>query len=291
MAASADDKDSVPKYTHTLPMRIACAVAAALLCAASPAAAQLYEVTHVDDPSWGAYFGGDAAYDPIHDCYFAVSGNSTTSGGSGPVSGRFLNRNGATIGTVLLDTRRAPQLAEVAYSPDLSDGAGGFGGFLAIWNIEGVSGLFGQIVSLPVGAVGPRLTIRVAPPREIELHAGIAYSPVDHVFLIAVGVINDADNNAFFNGNGPTRILRLNQNGQPIDEMPLSSVLSNSCFNFEFSLACNLVDVVWNPIVNEFGVLYSQDREKIFARVSGTGTVLSRTPLGIFPWWNALAPP
>ena len=191
----------------------ALAVAVLSLCAAAPASAQLHEITHVNDPSWGAYFSGDAAYDPVHDCYFGISG-------IGPVSGRFINRDGATIGTVLFDTRRAPQLAAVAYSPHVSDGAGGFGGFLAIWNIESVHGLFGQIVSFPFGKVGPPLTIRVTPPREVELHAGIAYSPVDHIFLIAVGVVNSFDN---VSDNGPTRILRLNQNAQPIDEMPLSS--------------------------------------------------------------------
>lgn len=185
-----------------------------------------------------------------------------------------------TIGTVLFDTREGDQIAEVTYSPHLSNSAGGFGGFLVIWNIQVVRGLFGQIVSFPVGKVGPLLTIR--PPGEYELHAGIAYSPVDRVFLIAVGVVND-----FF--NGPTRILRLNQNAQPIDEMPLSSALSRSCANFEFSLSCNTVDVVWNSISNEFGVLYSQDLNATLARVSGSGMVLSRTPLGIPSQWGAFA--
>jgi hypothetical protein len=36
----------------------------------------------------------------------------------------------------------------------------------------------------------------------------------------------------------------------------------------------------------EFGVLYNQDREKTLARVSGSGIVLSRTPLA-FPLGGA----
>jgi hypothetical protein len=104
------------------------------LCAAAPASAQLHEITHVNDPSWFAFFGGDAAYDPVHDCYFAISSRN-------PVSGRFLDRNGATIGTVLFDARPGDIIAEVVYSPHLSDGAGGFGAFLAIWNLQGFRGL------------------------------------------------------------------------------------------------------------------------------------------------------
>jgi hypothetical protein len=249
-------------------------VAALALGVAAPASAQLYEVTHVNDPSWQADFGGDAAYDPVHDCYLAISARQT-------VSGRFINRDGATIGTVLFDARTGDQIAEVAYSPHLSDGAGGFGAFLAIWNIQFVRGIFGQIVSCPAGPMGPRLTIRTTPASEFEIKAGIAYSPVHHIFLVALRL--------FVGENGPTYILRLNQNAQPIDETPLSVAPTSECLNDEFQLSCNQVDVAWNPIANEFGVLYSESRARTLARVSGGGVVLSRTPLNIPNRWGALA--
>jgi hypothetical protein len=154
-------------------IRTVCAFVSAglALCVASPASAQLYEVTHSTDPSWGTGFGNGAAYDPVHDCYFVVSGYRS-------VTGRFINRDGATIGTVTFDTRDGTAIAEVAYSSDVSDGAGGFGGFLTIWTLRGVPGLFGQIVAFPVGLVGPPVTIRATQPGELELNAGIAYSPV-----------------------------------------------------------------------------------------------------------------
>ena len=77
-------------------IRIVCAFVSAglALCVASPASAQLYEVTQSNDPSWRPGFKSGAAYDPVHDCYFVVSGE-------GSVSGRFINRDGATIGTVV----------------------------------------------------------------------------------------------------------------------------------------------------------------------------------------------
>ena len=247
-----------------------------VLCVAAPASAQLYEVTRATDPSWRTGFGSGAAYDPVHDCYFVISGY-------GSVNGRFINRDGATIGTVTFDTRDGTEIAEVAYSSDVSDGAGGFGGFLTIWTLRGVPGLFGQIVAFPVGLVGPRVTIRATQPGELELNGGIAYSPVHHVFLVAVGFTT------FPSGSYPTRIVRLNQNAQPIDDIPLSFEPSYSCLNFEFSVSCNHVDVAWNPISNEFAVVYNQGDDKTLARVSGNGTALSRTTLGISPLWGALA--
>ena len=104
-----------------------------------------------------------------------------------------------------------------------------------MWKIQEAPGLFGQIVSLPGGKVGPPLTIRVTPPNELELHAGIAYSPVDRVFLIAVGLINDDDNGSFFNDNGPTRLaLELNQHGVSVGEAVVASDVSQVLFAGDF---------------------------------------------------------
>jgi hypothetical protein len=58
----------------------------------------------------------------------------------------------------------------------------------------------------------------------------------------------------------PTRIVRLNQNAQPLDDIQLSS--DSDCPNSEFTLACNRIDVDWNPISNEFGVLYSDGGQR-----------------------------
>ena len=155
------------------------------------------------------------------------------------MSGRFVNRHGATISAVSFDTRAG--YAKVVYSPDVPDGAGGFGGFLTIWALAGRPGLFARIVTLPGGLVGPAVTIRATHPPGYTFHAGVAYSPVDHVFLVAVGE---------YTGLLATQIIRLNQNAQPLDDVQLSS---NSHCLISSSLSCNEVNVVWNPISNEFG--------------------------------------
>ena len=63
-------------------------VAGLALCAPAPAAAQLFEYTRASDPSFSVEFASGAAYDPVHDVYFVVSGGT-------PVAGRFINRNSA----------------------------------------------------------------------------------------------------------------------------------------------------------------------------------------------------
>ena len=147
------------------------------------------------------------------------------------MTGRFINHDGVTIGALSLDAREG--FPAVAYSPDVSDGARGFGGFLTIWSLWGLPGLFGQIVSCPGGPVGPPVAIRPTFPPGFEFKGGIAYSPVNHVFLVALGEYPFGVNN----GRLPTRIIRLNQNAQPLDDMQLSS--DSECPNLEFSLGCN----------------------------------------------------
>lgn len=100
------------------------------------------------------------------------------------MTGRFINRDGATIGAVSFDSREG--FGAVAYSPGVPDGAGGHGGFLTIWALRELPGLFGQIVTLRGGLVGLPVAIRPAQPPSYEFKGGIAYSPVDRVFLVAL---------------------------------------------------------------------------------------------------------
>src|SRR4051812_1234403 len=120
------------------PSAVAALVAGLTLGLASSASAQLYEATRSNDPSFGVGLGSGAAYDPIHDCYFVVSG-------VGSVTGRFIRPDGATLGAVNLDAREG--FAVVAFSADIPDGGGGFGGFLTIWALRGLPGLFGRMVA------------------------------------------------------------------------------------------------------------------------------------------------
>jgi hypothetical protein len=248
------------------------AVAALSLFISAAASAQIFEITHSIDPT-GLSFEAGSAFDPVHDCYFIVS-----TGLPGPVTGLFLNRSGAVLGSVALAPGPA-RVARVAYSPDISDGAGGLGAFVAIWS--SAEPVFGQAVAFPGRLVGPTVTISGAHGGVVS-KAGIAYSPVHHVFLVGLGLVTNID-------NFPSRLVRLNLNLQPLDDLPLSSDLTDACGNAEFIFACNEIGVAWNPISSEFGVLYNQDRQKILARVSGGGPILRRTPLGIGPLYGALA--
>jgi hypothetical protein len=244
-------------------------LAAALLTLviATPASAQLFEVTRTTGPT-GVSFELDAAYDPVHDCYFVVSSDGTG------VIGRFLNRSGTTLGTVTLDTRRARFFTRAAYSPDLPDGTGGTGAFLVIWNVNAVTGLLARRVVFPGVAVGPIVTIplnRTGFPTK----ADIAYSPLHKVFLVGLGW-------------SATTLIRVGLDLQALNYATLIDP-SNSCPNFEFPLACDEVHVVWNPTSGEFGVLYNQDRTRYLARVSGAGAIAGRTLVSNQELYGALS--
>ncbi len=151
-------------------------LAVLLVAIARPASAQLFEISSTHD-SIVTSFGASAAYDPVHDCYFVVA-TVVDSGSQHKLIGRFLNRSGAALGTVTMDTFPVGgAVSAVTYSPDISDGAGGFGGFVVVWPSGG--SIAAQGVAFPGRLVGSKAT--VTGPGFAPTRLAVAYSPVQRV--------------------------------------------------------------------------------------------------------------
>jgi hypothetical protein len=257
------------------PARLAL-VAAAVLFSAAPASAQLFEIARSSQPL-NVAFSANAAFDPAHDCYFVVTREPA-------VTGHFIDRFGNIIGTVAFDPRGGPYVSRVTYSPDVSDGAGGHGGFVVIFTLE--SAVVAQIVSFPGRLVGPPVPIYGGPTDPVFIiKADIAYSPVDRGFLVALARVKEG----LFPTNVPAVLVWLDLDAHPIRQTTLSSDPDFSCFNLEFFDECSEVGVAWNPISAEYGVLYTQGSEKALALVRSDGAILTRMALGIGTRFGALA--
>jgi hypothetical protein len=279
--------------THTLAgcaLRLLYALSG-LVFAEGTASAQIFEISRSSEFVLESIFG-DIAHDPVHDVYFVVSGVPVPTQRliDRVVVGRFIDRAGNALSAqIVLDSQHGFVVSQVAYSADVSDGAGGFGGFMVIWTNIASRSVVAQIVSYPGRLVGPKVPIFTAPPGLTGImKADIAYSPTDRVFLVVLGFLKiiTPSGSAL---NGPSTLVRLNLDAQPIGETALSSDPNLNCPSREFSLECNEVSVVWNPTSGEFAAVYNEVSEKTLARVRGDGTVISRTALGIGPRFGALA--
>jgi len=255
---------------------IATLCVAVSLAVATPAAAQL----NVSSPISirGSTGRQDIAYDPAHDAYLYVGDVGPLS--AAPVTGgMFIDAaTRVTAAPLLLQTDGYQTLCiRAVYSPDVSDGAGGFGGFVVMWFEQpappGIIGIGGsmqvQIVAYPGRLVGPRRTVMNAPLFQVSMVSG-AYSSVDHEFLFSwVDSLNHV-----------TPFVRLDLNTQPVG--PVTSISPPnpiSCSFASFAPDCFDLTTVWNPVTSEFGVLYRDGNNLTMARVGGSGTVLQRTVL------------
>ena len=247
-----------------------------LIAFARPASAQLFEISSTSDPTNTGSFG-NGAYDPVHDCYFIVAQTQTPEF-SYQLTGRFLSRSGAILGTLTLDALASGwHPSAVTYSADISDGAGGFGGFVVVW--ASGQGLVAQRVGFPGRLVGSRAAIAL--PAFSPTKLGIAYSPVQHVFLVVIGYIT-----GFVDSS--TEAFRLNTEMLLLGKTSLAQETTDECSS-EFVTSCNQVGIEWNSSSGEFGVLYNDAGQKTLARVLPSGAIAGRTPLGLPPLYGALA--
>jgi hypothetical protein len=249
-----------------------------VLGAAPPASAQLFEIARTNTKVVSG-ISPAAAYDPVHDCYLVVSGG-------GSFSGRFVDRAGRMLGAPFVIGAVPPFIATaVTYSPDVSNGQGGVGGFVAVWNPQNTTTLVAQLVSYPGRLVGLPITIMTGPVGVLFLEiADIAYSPVSKRFLVGATFWT-----SYPGSPPPSRSVLLNLNAQPIVEMALSLGSSGSCHTVEFFSSCNEVRVVWNSQTNEFGALYREGFNMMLARIGSSGTILSRSALANGYAYTALA--
>jgi hypothetical protein len=246
-------------------IRLAAVSLAACLALSVPASAQLTLLASV--PGGG---GGDLGYDPVHDAYFHVYSGAIVL--SAPPRTVFVP---ATVGVFVnsVGTPVAPSFAvgppgnwvRTAYSPDVSDGAGGHGGFLVVESTgDRVSA---QLIVYPGRPVGSPATL---PSSMGAQQVGVAYSTVDGLFLVAM------EGPAPY----PASFVRLDLSAQPIGSATLLSS-EPGCPSVAFgSGLCGGVDVVWNSRTIEFGVLFDS-HGKVLARIRGDGVLVGSTALSL----------
>jgi hypothetical protein len=253
-----------PPTASTFALRRLGAVATmflALLVWAVPAAAQLGRIGNSPTLHATTIRGTDDAYDPVHDIYLVV-------GGYGPVWGVFVNPFGDPIAAPFLINNPSGGFAHfprVVYSPHVSNGAGGAGGFLVSWheNIGIPNYVHTRVVSWPNRLVTPVRNI-ASSSTWWESGASMAYSASSQMFLAA-----------WRSGDYIIWAARIGLDGSQIG--PLIQVSAGG--------GSRDPSVAWNPHTNEFGVIYTgwnaSGATATFARVNAAGAVVSRTLLGI----------
>ena len=260
-------------------MAFVVAIAAAVIThAPSPAFAQLFEIARAVPIAGGAtVLAADIAYDPVHDRYLVISEGPI--GGALRIVGHFTDRTGRVVAGPF-DIAPHGWLHRVAYSPDVSDGIGGRGGFVVITgDLLAIAGeLNAQIVSYPGRLVGSATMIFSAPPNSATFKVDIAYSPTARRFLVAVGVYQPTSR---FTATAsiPVRAIMLDLEAMPISDVPISPDPNPAPSFHEFYYRRNEIRAVWNPASDDFGVLFTYDNQRTLARVRSDGTVRGRTPL------------
>jgi hypothetical protein len=210
-------------------------------------------------------FGGDAAYDPVNHVYLVVMAREQGDTLLGSVLGTFVNTSGDLVGSpFVIRVGARANFARAAYSPDVSNGAGGRGGFLVTWTEPFTGFTYSHLAAYPYGVVSS--TVNVVNPG-YNGPAEIAYSTGSQAFLIAWESKSPLGGAAF---------ARVSTAGVTVGpSVPLASTGSSGViWNSNTS-------VVWNPTRGEFGVLYATQGSPATARlgrVSPTGVILD-TPV------------
>jgi hypothetical protein len=219
------------------------------------------------------------AYDPAHDAFVVVEDfpiNSTTF----EVRASFIHGQPRSVDAPITIAVAPTQAIRAIYSPDVSDGAGGLGGFLVAWFEPGPNVMRTQLVAYPGRLVGARQTIAGGVSGDFRgvTFAG-DYSVTDRLFLLAWSTPFVV----------ATRMARVDLEGKPLGPiLPLSIDTAadlglGRCLERQFT--CSGVDVAWNAASREFGVLFhdgtpgSPHRQAVFARVLGNAAVAGRTIL------------
>ena len=250
------------RYAATVLVAASCLI----ILFATSATAQLARVgsSHLVD-SVDFVMGADAAYDPVHQMYLVVQAREHT-GTGGSVWGVFVDAAGVPAPSAfLIHSGGRANFARATYSPHVSDGAGGQGGFLVTWSEPLTPGSFARIVSYP-----NRL---VTPPRALSTDYGlreVSYSPASQMFLAAWE--NAAPDSAFFR--------RVALDAATIgDPIPLAAGNAGRPWIIWNSITA----VAWHATSNEFGVLYAVQEASVWfvrlARVSTAGDILDRHTL------------
>ncbi len=243
--------------------------AAALLCSPAPASAQLSRVggsIPALEPG-GIMRGTDTSYDPVHDIYLELVGN-------GPIYGVFVNSSGypVTSGFTIMmnDSATWGHFPRAEYSPHVSNGAGGQGGFLVTWNhnVGNTNYVFGRLVSY--NAPGRLVSgIQLISDGEQggtwhETGPAMAYSRTSGRFLVAWRTLQYGVRGRFVDTNGVPAggVMQLENPGGSRDPA-----------------------LAWNAATNEFGLVYTgfggSGAFAAFRRIRASdGAISGRTTFG-----------
>jgi PKD repeat protein len=239
---------------------------------ATPASAQLSRVgvsTTIYQP--GLVRGTHVGHDPVNGVYLLVMG-------AGSIWGRFVDTAGQPLSETFVihaqvdgPTGSYATLPVVSYSPDVTNGAGGLGGFLVAWN-DGESKIPNVIRGRLVAYAAPgRIASAEATLGDavdggsfFEMWPAVAYSKTSHRFLVA------------------WTTLAWGIRGRMVDVAlnPITDVapLENAGGTMGPS-------TVWNPATDQFGLFYDQFGPSsawvAFRRVFADGTVSPRTSFGV----------
>jgi hypothetical protein len=196
--------------------------------------------------------GSDSAYDPVNNVYLNVSAY-------GSVFGVFSNTSGDPVSSFQINsTNGFAHYPRVAYSPHVSNGAGGFGGFLVTWHESSGSSNFVNIrvVAYPDRLIGAQRVIP-SPATWWESGAAVAYSPVSQNFVVVFRTISYLIWGA-----------RINTNGDVLNSFQVS----------ETGPGARDPNIAWNSNLNQFGVIYtgfqSAGATTGFTVLDGAGNVL-----------------
>jgi hypothetical protein len=237
----------------------------ALVAIGAPAAAQFSTLSRTGPPvevfpplSGFGDHQARIAYDAVNARFLAI--HVSIIGVDETLWGAFLDTQGNRVGSPFrIDSNTSStekiDKPDVAYSPHMSDGSGGFGAFLVRWRFttgrpappEGRS----RIVSFPGVLVGGEM-------RDIDIAGYLSYSPVSKTFLV-VGL-----------GTGGLMALPLGLDGQPAGP---AKTVARDCSPSR--------NATWNSTLNEFGLFCRGvsllGLESRFFRLSPAGDVLRST--------------
>jgi hypothetical protein len=177
------------------------------------------------------------AYDPVNQVYLVVVGY-------GAIYGIFVNASGIPVASAFEIKSGASPFAHfprVRYSPHVSNGAGGAGGFLVSWHQDDVPNI--NAVHVRVVAYQNRLVTSDAIASEIsasgatkwESGAAIAYSATSRRFLVVWQTVTNTIQGRFVS----------------IDGNPIGSVMPIA------NPGARDPGVTWNPSSDDFGISYA----------------------------------
>jgi hypothetical protein len=229
---------SASRLTFVRPLALAVA-GAVLLLSPAPASAQLSRVGGSIAVKSGFIRGTDTAYDPVNDVYLIVMGN-------GPIYGIFVNPSGQPVTsafTIFDGSTAFAHFPRAKYSPDVSNGAGGQGGFLVAWH-QGNTGVPNNVYVRIVAFGAPGRLVSGSQVISDGLEFGsrweswpaIAYSRTSRRFLVGWNTILWGIRGRFVDTNGT----------------PTGSVML-----FENAGGSREPSIAWNSATDEFGLVYS----------------------------------